>query len=143
MFRDRKAFRYLEGERNAVAAKLSPNGQWVAYQADQAGRCEIFVQTFPKPGGKWQISTSGRPVWSRDGKELYFISEDQKMMAAQIIDGSTFDHGVPKPLFDVHVEATAKFDVGKNGKLLMLPRLEQAAAVTLTVVLNWTAGLKK
>jgi eukaryotic-like serine/threonine-protein kinase len=61
---------YLNEAYNEIGARLSPNDQWIAYDSDETGRDEIFVQTFPKSGGKWQVSTDGgtRPVWSRDGK---------------------------------------------------------------------------
>ncbi len=81
-----KPFPYLNSEFSEQDAKLSPNGQWLAYQSDESKRDEIMVETFPKRGGKWQISTGGgsRSVWSHDGKELFFISADQKMMAVDI-----------------------------------------------------------
>jgi Tol biopolymer transport system component len=65
--------------------KLSPNVEWLAYHSDESRRCEVYVQTFPKPGAKWQVSTNGgeRPVWSRDGKELFYIGADGKMMAVE------------------------------------------------------------
>jgi Tol biopolymer transport system component len=65
----RKPVPYLNDRFNEINARLSPNGQWIAYDSDETGHDEIFVQTFPKPGGKWQVSANGgtRPVWSRDG----------------------------------------------------------------------------
>jgi hypothetical protein len=96
-------------------------------------------------GGKWQVSTSGgtRPVWSRDGKELYFISADSKMMAVEIRTGTKFDFGVPKPLFDVRMDGGAWFDVSKEGKFLIPSQVEAAATMPMTVVVNWQAGLKR
>jgi serine/threonine protein kinase len=146
LFGDRKPFPYLQTEFNEQYAKLAPNGQWLAYASDETKRLEVYVQTFPTPGGKWQVSTNGgdRPVWSRDGKELYFIGADGKMMAVQIKGGTKFEAGVPKPLFDTRFPSYAAwYDVSKDGRFLIPAELEQASNAPLTVVVNWTAGLKK
>jgi eukaryotic-like serine/threonine-protein kinase len=143
---EKKPHLYLKAEGPiAYNTKLSPNGQWLAYQTDQNGTFEILVETFPKRSRQWQISTNGgtRPAWSRDGRELYFISLDGKMMASEIVPGPVFEHRVPKALFDVRLDSNARFDVSKDGRFLMLPRVEQEVVVPMTVVLNWTAGLKK
>jgi serine/threonine-protein kinase len=141
----KEPFPYLHTAFREQFAKLSPNGQWLAYQSDESKRNEIYVVTFPMLGGKWQISTGGgtRPVWSRDGKELYFISADQKMTAVEIRGGAKFDFGVPKPLFDVRMDGVAWFDVSKDGKFLIPAQVEAAATVPMTVVVNWQAGLKR
>jgi Tol biopolymer transport system component len=150
LFGDRKPFPYLQTEFNEHHAKLSPNGRWLAYVSDESKRNEVYVVTFPKSpsgsGGKWQVSTNGgnRPVWSRDGKELYFIGADGKMMAVGVRgDGASFDAGVPQPLFDARL-AGDWYDVGKDGRFLIPIAANQSTApVPITVVVNWTAGLKK
>jgi hypothetical protein len=85
----------------------------------------------------------GYPVWSRDGRELYFIGADRKLMAAEVKgEGRTFQASVPKPLFEV--AAPSYFDVSKDRRFLIKVPVEQAATnVPLTVVVNWQAGLKK
>jgi eukaryotic-like serine/threonine-protein kinase len=145
MIGDRKPFLYLQSQGASAGAKISPDGRWLAYQSDEGGKFEIVVETFPKRGGQWQVSTSGgtRPVWSRNGRELYFISLDQQLMASEIVPGSSFEHRVPKPLFEVHMDGNVRYDVSKDGKFLMLPRTEHAAVAPITVVLNWQTQLKK
>ena len=131
-------------EFNERWAKLSPNGRWLAYTSDESKRDEIFVQTFPTHRGKWQVSTNGgsRSIWSHDGKELYFLSADGKMMAVEIKGGTDFQPSVPKPLFDVRVPgANSWFDVDKEGRFLI--PVEQSANTPLTVTVNWQAGLKR
>jgi Tol biopolymer transport system component len=147
---DKKPFPYLNTEANEAFAKLSPNGQFLAYTSDETKRNEIYVQTFPKPGGKWQVSTNGGsfPIWSRDGKELFFLAPDGKMMAAEVKsvagkDGATFERGVPQPLFDTHIPRDVWFDVGKDGKFLIPVPVEQPGAAPINVVINWPATLKK
>jgi Tol biopolymer transport system component len=144
-FGDKKPFPYLNSEYMEGNARLSPNGQWLAYVSDESKRPEVYVQTFPEHGGKWPISTSGadHPVWSREGRELYFIGADRKLMAVEVKgDGKSFQASVPKPLFQV--AALAQFDVSKDGRFLIQVPVRQAATnVPLTVVVNWQAGLKK
>jgi dipeptidyl aminopeptidase/acylaminoacyl peptidase len=142
-FSDKKAFPYLQTEFNEDNSKLSPDGRWLAYQSNESKRNEIYVMTFPIPGGKWQISTGGGriPVWSRDGRELYYISADNKLMAVEIKPGVKFEAGVPHPLFDVRLGAG--FDVSKDGTFLIPMLAEQSASVPMTVVLNWQAGLRQ
>jgi Tol biopolymer transport system component len=105
LFGDRKPFPYLQTEFNEGSAKLSPNGQWLAYSSNATTRYEIYVQTFPTHGGQWQVSTNGgsRPVWSRDGKELFFIGADQKLMAVEVKNSVKFEASAPKPLFDTRL----------------------------------------
>jgi eukaryotic-like serine/threonine-protein kinase len=150
-----KPFPYLQNPFNEAYGKLSPNGKWLAYTSDETNRNEVYVQDFAvSPDGKpavgrakWQISTAGgsRPVWSRDGKELFFIGTDQKMMAVEIRPGPKFDPGTPKPLFDTRIAGSIDywFDVSKGGRFLMPVRPEQATSEPMTVVVNWLAGLKK
>jgi Tol biopolymer transport system component/predicted Ser/Thr protein kinase len=151
---DRKPFPYLNTEFNEHYAKLSPNGQWLAYVSDETKREEVYVQTFPAPGGKWQVSTNGgsRPVWSRDGKELFFIGPDQKLMAVEVKNdavkgGAKFEAGVPKPLFVTHllsgITFNTWFDVSKDGRFIIPTLVTPANSEPMTVVVNWTAGLKK
>ncbi len=144
-FGDRKPFPYISTEYQEGFARLSPDGQWLAYVSNESRRNEIYLQTFPEHGGKWQISTNGGewPVWSRDGRELYFIGADRKLMAVEVKGtAKSLQAGVPKPLFEVPV--SAQFDVAKDGRFLMqAPTGQSAANPPLTVITNWQAGLKK
>jgi len=145
LFGDRKAFPYLHAEFNEGFARLSPNGQWLAYVSDESKRDEVYARTFPNPGGKWQVSANGGslPVWSRDGKELFFLGADKKLMAVEIKGGANFDRGFPKPLFDSHIAANTAFDVSNGGRFLIPVPTEQARIAPIQVVINWAAELKK
>jgi len=145
---DKKAFPLLQTEFREYNAKLSPDGRWLAYESNESKRSEIYVMTFPMPGGKWQISTgSGAyPVWSRDGRELFYFSPDNKLMAVEIKPGVKFEAGVPHPLFDLPPGAgfnVTGFDVSKDGHFLIPMPADQSASLPMTVVLNWQAGLKQ
>jgi serine/threonine protein kinase len=129
------------------AAKLSPDGKWLAYGSNESKRNEVYVVSFPTPDAKFQISTDGGhiPVWSRDGRELYFISADNKMMAVKInTAGGKFQAAVPQPLFDIRIHTTnANFDVSKDGRFLIPIAVRAPENTPMTVVLNWQVGLKK
>ena len=83
--------------------QFSPDGRWVAYASNESGKWEIDVAPFPGPGGNWKVSTAGgsEPRWRRDGKELFYLAPDGKMMAVDVKAGSTFEAGVARPLFQV------------------------------------------
>jgi Tol biopolymer transport system component len=145
---DQKPFPYLQSEFAERRAKLSPNGRWMAYVSDESKQDEVYVQDFPNPGEKWPVSTNGGdyPIWSRDGRELYFIAADQKLMAVEVKGSARFEAGVPKPLFDTrlgNLRGDQWFDVTTDSRFLIPTLLEQSAVAPLTVVLNWQAGLKK
>jgi serine/threonine protein kinase/Tol biopolymer transport system component len=144
---DWKPFPYLQTEFAEQFARLSPDGHWLAYTSDESKRNQIYVQSFPTPGGEWQVSTNGgeRSIWGRDGKELYFLSLDGTMMVAEVKSGSKFETGVPKSLFNVRLarDIDPWFDVSKDGRILIPVQVEQTAKAPITVVVNWQAGLKK
>jgi serine/threonine protein kinase len=146
LFGDKKPFPYLQTAFDERWAKLSPNGKWLAYASDETKRYEIYIQTFPTPGGKWQVSTNGGrlPVWSRDGGELFFVDPEGELMAVDIKRGDKFAAGVPKRLFDTHFKGRyGQFDVSKEGRFLIPAVVEQPDNVPMTVVVNWTSGLNK
>jgi Tol biopolymer transport system component len=146
-FGDHKSFPYLQSEVNEDHGKLSPSGLWLAYSSDETKQLEIYVQAFPKPSGKRKISTNGgsRPVWSRDGKQLFFFDRNNRtIMAVDVNSGPNFQAGAPHALFDARQAGTGSwFDVGKDGRFLIPVQPEEPGTRSITVVLNWEAGLKK
>ena len=133
------------------AARFSPDGRWLAYISDESGRSEIYVQPYPGPGGKWQISTEGgkEPVWNPNGRELFYRSGD-KMMAVDITTQPGFAAGKPRMLFEGQYQPTPatipNYDVTPDGqRFLMLKPVEQAQAAPtqINVVLNWFEELKR
>ena len=148
---DRKARPFLQTPSNEGGAVFSPDGRWLAYQSDEAGRAEIYVRPFPGPGGKSQISTEGgtEPVWSRDGRELFYRNGD-KMIVAAVETKPGFAAGKPKLLFEGHYETSIypyepNYDVSPDGqRFLMIKASEQESAATqLNVVLNWSDELRR
>jgi Tol biopolymer transport system component/predicted Ser/Thr protein kinase len=145
---DKKPFPYIDTGANETSPRFSPDSRFVAYLSNESRDNEVYVETFPARGGKWQISSGGgggafSPVWSRDGHELYFISLSRsEMMAVEVrSEGAKFQAGVARPLFPV--SRTSPFDVSKDGRFLMLVTEARSADAPLTLVTNWQAGLKK
>jgi hypothetical protein len=125
---------------------LSPDSHWLAYESTETGITEVYVQTFPDKSVKWQVSSQGgsRPLWSRDGKELFYAAPGDKLMAVDVRGSARFEHGAPKFLFDVHTPSNAFFDIARDGKkFLIVNSLEPDTSPPMTVVVNWHAGLKK
>jgi Tol biopolymer transport system component len=148
---DRKAQPFLRTRFNEAAPRFSPDGRWLAYNSDESGRYEVYVQPYPGPGGKWQISTEGgtEPVWNPNGRELFYRSGD-KMMVVDIATQPGFAAGRPRKLFegrygDTPIPGTNQYDVSADGqRFLMTKEIEQSSSATqINVVLNWFEELKQ
>jgi Tol biopolymer transport system component len=130
---------------------FSPDDRWVAYSSDESGRYEVYAIPFPGPGGKFQISASGArfPRWSDDGREIFFLGLDNTLMSAAVTFGRTAVTVTRlRPLLQTHpnigVEPGAgPYDVTSNGRFLVNTIVEQAAPAPITLIVNWTAGLKR
>lgn len=130
---------------------FSPDARSVVYVSDVSGRPEVYVQPFPGPGPKWQISTEGgyQPVWARNGREIFYRNEG-KMMAVEVETGPPLSLSKPKVLFaDAYVGARstllgyAIYDVTADGqRFLMIQNEEESAPTRIHVVLNWAEELK-
>jgi Tol biopolymer transport system component len=141
---------YLRTPFNEYHGRFSPehSPRWVAYTSDESGRDEVYVQGYPEPRGKFQISTGGGryPEWSNDGRELYYLSVDGKLMAAGVKLGA--DSPAPSPpreLFVLRGVArlnTSPYDVAPDGKRFLV-QLPAGGAQSLEVVVNWPALLKQ
>jgi dipeptidyl aminopeptidase/acylaminoacyl peptidase len=132
--------------------EISPDGRWIAYDSNESGRMEIYVRSFPAvDGGRWQISSEGgtKPLWSRSGRELFFVTAANRIAAAPVQAGSSFVYGKPQTLFDVSAYEMANgrtFDISPDGKrFLMLKNAvsgEKAARPSIVVVSHWFDEVK-
>jgi Tol biopolymer transport system component len=137
---------YLSSPANEGDPNLSPSSQWLAYSSDETRRFEVYVQSFPNPGVKYQVSMEGgtKPVWRRDGKELYFIAPNRQVMAVSMRnDRGRLEIGKPEALFDSKIVQgnNVSFDVGPDGRFL-IPVQEQDAGLPMTLVFNWQLALR-
>ncbi len=150
---NRKPWLYLKTEFDEGSGQFSPDGRFVAYNSNESGKNEIYVQPFPAPsGGKWRVSNEGgtQPRWRRDGKEMFYVSNDAKLMALEVSLNPAFKAGIPKALFPVSYNGSSnEYDVTANGQRFLVNSVipgsesEASAASHVTVVLNWQAALKK
>jgi eukaryotic-like serine/threonine-protein kinase len=152
---DRKPKNYLQGEFSATDGQFSPDGHYVAYTSSETGRNEIHVRPFPNAsGGKWLISTNGgtQPRWRRDGRELFYISGDSKLMSVAITTTPAFEKvGSPRALFSAPVSAGGtgvfRYDVTQDGRRFLIDAVAMDGSATrpapITVVLNWPALMEK
>jgi eukaryotic-like serine/threonine-protein kinase len=148
----------LSGERKPVALMksafgqdephVSPDGRWIAYNTTETGRWEVYVATFPGFTGKRQVSSNGggQALWRKDGKELFYLSLDGKLMAVDVKVGATIETGLPKVLFQTPLVVSPLDDqycVTADGRRFLIGEPVGVAAKPITVVLNWTAALKR
>jgi eukaryotic-like serine/threonine-protein kinase len=157
---DKKATPFLQSPFNERDPQISPNGKWIAYASDETGRSEIYVRPFPTGEGKWQISSKGGfyPRWRRDGKEVFYLeanASQRNLISVKVNPaGPNFEFGDPTVLFDSlfvnagHGTPYQAFAVSPDGQRFLIPRPEAegdqgTTATPITVVLNWTTGLKK
>ena len=156
MFGERKEYQLSNSQFDEQTPQLSPDGRWLAYTSDETGNHEIYVQSFSADGklgaDKKRVSTSGGrlPIWRRDGSELFFIAADAQMMASSVkTDGAEFQFDTPKPLFKTRTLALEgaifrEYDVSPDGQRFLIGTLiGESTAPPPTVILNWTALLKK
>ena len=153
---ERKPVPFLQTDFNEVQGQFSPDGNWVAYASDESGRYEIYVRPFPPAPGRWKISVTGGqlPRWRHDGRELFYISPDRKMMAVSLkmkagADASV-EAAVPEALFDSHIVPVQAgfnqwgYSVAADGRRFLVVTSHEDTAVTpLTVVTNWLASVKR
>ncbi|HUQ94502.1 MAG TPA: hypothetical protein VM120_22660, partial [Bryobacteraceae bacterium] len=150
--RERKPHKFLATKAEERQSIFSPDNHWVAYASDESGRYQIYVRPFPGPGGQWQVSTSGgvQPRWRADGKELYYIAPDARLMAISVTTkGASFELGTSAALFQTRIwgggtNATngLQYDVAPDGKFLINITTEDAVVSSITVLLNWTPQKK-
>ena len=135
----------------AGCPRFSPDGRWVAYVSDESGRSEVYVQPYPGPGKKWQISTEGgiETVWNPNGRELFYRTGN-KMMAVDVAARPGFTAGRPTLLFTgAFVQSPTcipNYDVSRDGRrfLMIQPSPhENVTPIQITIVVNWFDELKR
>lgn len=148
---ERKPFALLDSEFNETHPQFSPDGRFVAYVSDESGRAEVYVQTFPISGGKWQISTNGgdEPQWRADGRELFYIAPNKALVSVPINSSEPFEPGAPVELFTTRIQAGSltgernHLAPAADGKSFLINNMvDETGTRPITFVLNWTADVK-
>ena len=128
---------------------FSPDGRWVAYNSDDAGRFEVYISPFPPTGARWQVSSTGgmQPTWRRDGRELFFLAPDGTMTAVDVVLGAAPEFGVSRGLFQTGLIPNGSLDqyaVTPDGqRFLIMSPVGEAAEEPPTVILDWPALLTR
>jgi serine/threonine protein kinase len=129
------------------AAALSPNGRWIAYTSQESGRTEVYVEAYGGGAGKWQVSPDvGQiPHWSADGKELFYFDGNQSLVSVAVKEaGGALEFGPPKTLISQWTILTIPFfSVSPDGKKFLMERVSQQVNQPITLVTNFTSGLKR
>jgi serine/threonine protein kinase len=152
LFGDRKPSVFLQTPFAEQQARFSPNGHWIAYSSNESGAAQVYVRPFPPSGGQWMVSTNGgsQPRWRADGNELFYLGPDRKIMAVEIKeDGPNFAAGSPRLLLETRAAApvfpgASSYAVTRDGqRFLLITPIEESSPSPITLVLNWTAGVRK
>jgi Tol biopolymer transport system component len=145
---DHKPVRFQPANFNETVGMFSPDGRWIAYCSTESGEQRVYVVSFLESGGKWQVSSAAgcMPRWRNDGKEIFYLSADSKIMSVEVkANGTSFVPGAVKPLFETRIYRALNggFDVTGDGQNFVLAyEIGQPDAV-ITLVENWDAELKK
>jgi Tol biopolymer transport system component len=130
---------------------VSPDGKWLAYVSNKTGQFEVYVVPFPELGGEWQVSGAGGldPHWSRDGKQIYYMAPDGNVTVVPVdTAGGSVQLGKSRALFRVLTPINSRlglgtFEVMPDGKKFLILSQPASAAAPITLMVNWTEGLKK
>ncbi len=147
---ERKPKPFLQTKFDEFAPMFSPDGRWLAYVSNESSRYEVYVQPFPGPGGKWQVSTEGGtwPLWGRDGRELFYLNGN-KIMSAAVATHPTFTASHPRVVVETHMEnpgppRNGVFDVGDGQRFVIVkPSGEKAGLAEIRIVLGWLDELRR
>ncbi len=133
-------------------AQFSPDGRWLAYSTNETGNWEVYVAPFPSVNGKWQVSRGGggEPRWRRDGKELFYLSSEGKMMAVTVKTDGNFEAASPVTLFQTHLgQPISSYDLvsydvtGDGQRFLVNTKVDEPNAAPLSITLNWASEMEK
>jgi Tol biopolymer transport system component len=142
-------FRVANTSFSEAEGQFSPDGKWIAYRSNESGQFEVYVQPFPGPGNKLLVSTSGgaQPRWRRDGRELYYIAMDGRLMAAPVRrppSGGSLEVGAPVPLFPTRIPGGAvqgiykqQYVVTADGRFLINTLIDEDRISPISLILNW------
>lgn len=145
---DKKPFAYIKTSYTESSARFSPDGRWVAYVSNESGDYEVYVQSFPTPGQEIRVSSEGGmdPRWRADGRELYFVSSDGQLMAADVKPDRRLSAGIPKPMFRFSGNAQLirrSYWPSPDGRRFLLMKKSEGSAAQINVTVNWLEALNK
>jgi hypothetical protein len=129
------------------AADLSPDGRWIVYVSDVSGEWAVYVRRLDGSGGATRVSTGGgeQPLWRRDGRELFYVDPNGRIVAVPVAGAETLDLGAPVTLFNARLEDATdrQYDISLDGQRFLLNRRLTIDDAPLVVVQNWSALVKE
>ncbi len=144
---ERRPYPFHETQFSEREAAFSPDGKWLAYVSNESGEYKVYVAPFPGPGGKWQVSPGGgySPRWRRDGRELFYFSPDNRLMAADVRASATsVEVGAVKTLFETRSYGVfGLFDVTADGQRFIVPYEAGQPGTSIALVVDWPADLER
>ena len=146
---DAKPASLIAGPYHCGYGNISPDGHWIAYTSFESGKAEVYVRSFPEQSGQWQISSGGgtNPRWSHSGRELFYLSPDQRMMVADVRTTPAFEASVPRPMFIAHLLfpntlIRSYFEVSRDDQRFLMVATEPGDVLAgSSVIVNWTKTL--
>jgi dipeptidyl aminopeptidase/acylaminoacyl peptidase len=144
-----KPFAFLETPALETHPRFSPDGRWLAYTSNQSGKMEVYITPFPGPGDWQRVSAAGGgwPLWNRNGREIFFIDPDGKMMSASLnTDGGVVRIGAITALFPLRLRPSVRLDaypyaVTSDGQRFLVNHfVEEPTSGAITLVINWPSG---
>jgi hypothetical protein len=150
-FADQNSRPILEEPSHQLQARLSPDGRWLAYASDESGEWEVYVRPFPEGKNKRLVSTGGgsQPQWRGDGKELFYVAADNRLVAVPIVGTGTFERGVSQPLFTTRIPAVlapwrTNYAVSSDGQRFLVNSVSpEVAPAPITIAVNWQQRWQK
>ena len=144
---ERKIRLIVETGYNKDQSHVSPDGKWIAYHGNESTTTEIYVASFPEFTNKRQLSSGGgrQPLWRADGKELFYLDRDGRLMAVPITTKPSFDAGTPAPLFSTGIRPgdVSQYAVTRDGQKFLILEPERGSSEQLTLLLDWTARVPR
>jgi Tol biopolymer transport system component len=148
---EKKRVAFLTTPADEYGGTFSPDGKWLAYVSEESGKAQVYVQRLSDAGGRWQISASGgdHPAWSRDGREVFYVAADNKLIAVEVRTSPGFEAGTPRVLFQTRMKNVGgrapgrDYDVASDGRFVINTVAGEAQVAPITLVQNWAAELKK
>jgi Tol biopolymer transport system component len=149
---NREPFPFLESEFHLTQPQIAPDGRWLAYVSNESGSYEVYVRSFPRGDGQWQISNGGgvSPRWSHDGRELFYVAPDRNLMVVAVAggDGDPLEVGLPKALFETRIYGGGTmglnrgiyYEVTEEGERILMRVAPESSRIT--VLLNWNVELE-
>jgi Tol biopolymer transport system component len=141
---EHKPFPVLQEKYATRGPAISPDGKWMAYYSNEYGKRQVYITSFPKPGGKFMVGDGTNAAWQRDGKELFYVDGSNRVASVEVkAQGDSLELGQPQVLKQLPLDSGAVFDVTGDGQRFLMANPPQQDASGMNLVVNWPAELKR